>query len=113
MQTQAFVQQANQGANQVFQADPQTVQAMQQCKQAIHHVCRQHMHKRVQVQTMQGQVHTGTLVGFDDHYVYLDVSSPGVPDARYPFFPPAAYNPYSAAVLPLVLFNLLTISLLY
>lgn len=115
MYTQSVVPQpGNVSVNQpIYQADPQTVQTLQQCKQTLHHLCRQHMHKRVQAQTLQGQIHTGTLVGFDDHYLYLDVSASSSPDARYPLFPPTPFNPYSAAILPLVLFNLLTISLLY
>jgi hypothetical protein len=101
----------------IYQADSTAVQAIQQCRAKLHHICRQHMNRPVQIQTLQGQVHTGMMVGIDDHYLYLDMSATA--GMRYPIYPPypqyppyTPYDPYASSIVPLVLFNLLAISLL-
>ena len=97
----------------IYQADPHVSHALKECREKLHHICRQHLHRQVQVQMDNGQIFTGVIAGFDDYYLYLDVSGSG--NMRFPvYFPPyPGYSPYGASILPLVLFNLLTISLLY
>src|SRR5690606_20272716 len=97
----------------VYEADASVMHTIQQCRERIHHICRQHMNRRVMVHTVHGQSHEGLIVGFDDHYLYLDVSvsagmRPPFPAPYPPFYPPY-YDPFSQTILPLVLFNLLTI----
>lgn len=100
----------------IYEADHAIYETVKHCRERIHQICRAHMHRRVLVRTVQGQCYEGTIVGFDDLYLYLDRATPG--EMRppypvvYPVYPPF-FNPYSASILPLVLFNLLTISLLY
>ena len=104
-------------AQPVYEADASIMHTIHQCRDRIHHVCKQHMNKRVMVNTVEGQSYEGMLAGFDDHYLYLDVSvsvgmRPPFP-VPYPVNPSyGGYNPYYQQILPLVLFNLLTISLL-
>lgn len=101
-------------ANQpIYQADNAMLQSINQCREKMHGACKHHMHKRVRVHTTAGEMHEGAIVGFDDHFLYLDVSQGPVGMRFYPgpFVQP--YNPYySSQILPLVLFNLLAISLI-
>jgi hypothetical protein len=105
----------------IYEADTSVVHAIHHCKQHLHMICRQHMHRRVRIITTTGEHHEGMLVGFDEHHLFLEVSSPSScptcmgPSTRQPFPYGGAvpfYNPYANVILPLVLFNLLTISLL-
>lgn len=69
------------------------------------------MHRGVRVQTMDGNVYEGTIVQVDDRFLYLSV--PQATQNRA-FFPGAfGFNPASNVILPLVLYELLVISLLY
>lgn len=73
-----------------------------------HSVCKSCLNRRVRIETRYGDSYEGQIVHVDDHYVYLQVDEA---DARA--FLPQSYNPFfNQTVLPLVLFNLLTISLL-
>jgi hypothetical protein len=105
-------------ANQpVYQADPTIMQSIQHCRERVHSICKHHMHKCVRIHTMSGELHEGTIVGFDDHFLYLDISLNANSMRQYyptPIYPTPVvpYNPYYSTVLPLVLYNLLAISLL-
>lgn len=102
---------ANAQAAVIYQAEPMVVQALSDCRRKLHHICGQHIHRRVQVRMDNGQTYVGTIAGFDDQFLYLNVSGGEMrPPVYYPF---AGFVPYSSSILPLVLFNLLTISLLY
>lgn len=99
----------------VYEADASVMQAVHRCRERIHHVCRQHMNRRVRVRTACGQIVEGVIVGVDDHWLYLDTAAAGMP--RQPFVPyplPYApyYNPYYSTILPLALFDLLAIALI-
>ncbi|RKN65446.1 acetyl-CoA acetyltransferase [Paenibacillus ginsengarvi] len=93
----------------VYQADPHFIQAMKSCHDRLHEVGRQWANRPVRVQLMDGQVHEGVLVSMDDHYLYLGVRAQ---DARAFFNPLAQASAYNNVILPLVLYNLLVISLL-
>lgn len=96
----------------IYEMDANALEMLSKCKEKIHHVCSQHMHKPVRVQTVHGQYHDGIIVHIDSYYIYLQML-PGHSRAilpgsyGYPF-----YNPYSNVILPLVLFDLLAITLL-
>jgi small nuclear ribonucleoprotein (snRNP)-like protein len=94
----------------VYQADPASIQAMQDMRGKVIEQGMQCMHRHVRVQTMQGHQLEGTLVHLDHQYMYLKVETN--PEAMRQSFNPY-YNPYSTGViLPLTLYELLVISLL-
>jgi hypothetical protein len=101
-------------ANQpIYQADHAMLQSMNQGREKLHGACRNHMHKLVCIRTTTGDMHEGVIVGFDDHFLYLDVSQGHMGMRFYPGPVIQPYNPYySSQILPLVLFNLLAISLI-
>jgi hypothetical protein len=92
----------------LYQADPEAVEAIHRIRQAVHHCCSGCMHRRVRVQTIDGHVYEGTIAGIDQKHLYLSV--PQAADER--LFYPGFFNPAANVILPLVLYELLVISLL-
>ncbi|OGX68109.1 MAG: hypothetical protein A2189_04860 [Paenibacillus sp. RIFOXYA1_FULL_44_5] len=91
----------------VYKADSSVAETLAQTKQAVYDTCRNLMHRHVHVQTINGHQLEGTIVHVDDLHVYVQIQNTGVNRA---FFPP--YNPYAQTILPLVLYELLVITLL-
>ncbi|WP_249899514.1 hypothetical protein [Paenibacillus sp. PK3_47] len=93
----------------LYQADNNLVQSLTTLRNRLHHVCRQHANQFVRIETLDGQVYTGRIVGCDRGLFYLAVSKPGVNRAFFgnPF------NSSDEAILTLVLYELLVITLLY
>lgn len=91
----------------IYHCDSNLHQALKSVMEHMHGLCSQHTGKLARVETLEGEVFEGHLMHCDRGILYLNV-----PQTRA-FFPghgvPFA-NP--GFVLPLVLFNLLTISLL-
>lgn len=95
----------------VYQANPAVIQSMQEMKANVIELCRQCMHRPVRVQMTEGQQLEGTVVHVDSQYIYLKVEM-NAETMRQPYTP--YYNPYnSSVILPLVLYELLVISLLF
>jgi hypothetical protein len=97
----------------IYQADQAMLQSIHHGREQMHGVCKHHMHMYVRIHTTTGEMHEGVLVGFDNHFLYLDVSQSPMGMRFYPgpFIQP--YNPYySSQIVPLVLFDLLVISLI-
>lgn len=97
----------------LYQADPGLVQSVQKARERIHQACDHCLNRHVRVQTLDGQVHEGVVVHVDDHFLYLNASAPN--DHARGFFNPlfSGYGfGYNNVVLPLVLYNLLAITLL-
>lgn len=92
----------------IYQADPQTVQMLQRIRENIHHSCRLCMNRKVRVQTIDGQVYDGMIENVDHQHLYLRVPQT---DA-YRQFIPGFYASPTDVILPLVLYELLVISLL-
>lgn len=92
----------------IYQADPDVVQTMDRIRERLHQCCSQCMHRQVRVQTVDGQIIDGTLVGIDNKFLYVSV--PQMADQRA-FFP-GFFNPAAQVILPLVLYELLVITLL-
>jgi hypothetical protein len=94
----------------VYQADPAFIQSIQAMKANVLEHSKHCMHRPVRIQMVEGQVLEGTVVHVDSDYIYLKVEmNPEI--MRQPFNP--YYNPYnSSVILPLVLYNLLVITLL-
>ncbi|GIQ70953.1 hypothetical protein DUZ99_06635 [Xylanibacillus composti] len=125
----------------VYQADDSLVQSVRKMRDHCHSVGRHIVNRPVRVQTMDGQTFEGTVVKLEGGILYMqtNINQPQAPAAysglpasgdyrAYPglpgygagfgpgfgyapgFFP--AYNPYYQTILPLVLYELLVISLL-
>ncbi|MCR8634655.1 MULTISPECIES: hypothetical protein [Paenibacillus] len=89
----------------LYQMDPTVWESMNKLKDHVHGLCAKHMNHPVQVQTVQGQVYHGYIIHFDDSHLYLRPLEGHV----RAFANPYAYN---NVILPLVLYNLLAITLL-
>ncbi|ETT33969.1 MULTISPECIES: hypothetical protein [unclassified Paenibacillus] len=110
----------------IYQADPAVVQHLNGVRDSLHQSCKPYLNHKVQVQTLDGQMHEGTIAGMDSKHMYLAVTiatdmgrgyynpyykpypGPGYPGPGYPY--PGTVN--SNVIMPLVLFELLAISLL-
>lgn len=108
----------------IYQADPAAVKHMQGVRDSLHQSCKPYLNHQVQVQTLHGQMHEGTLAGMDSKNLYLTVTvtmenGRGYYNPYYKPYPGYGYPgyPYPGAVssnviVPLVLYELLAISLL-
>ena len=88
----------------VYQAHTPLLQSVQQTRNALHQTVRQYPGRKVQVQNIDGQVWEGVIVSADRGILYLQVT----PMHGYPE-PRALFGP---TILPLVLYELLVITLL-
>jgi hypothetical protein len=92
----------------IYQSNPSIQQAMKSVNDHIHQLCADHINQLVKVETTDGDVFEGHIHHCDRGIVYLRMPDDG---SNRGFFP-GAFGASSSLVLPLVLFNLLTISLL-
>ncbi len=91
----------------LYQAEPSLVQTLGETKNKVREMVSLHAGKAVRVQTVEGHIYEGVIHHADGCILYLHV---GYAEARA-FLTP--YNPYySSTILPLVLYELLVISLL-
>jgi hypothetical protein len=88
-------------ASPLYKADNQWSDQLRKTRQKLSGVCGQCMNRRVRVETIDGHSYDGIVVGSDSTYLHLMTG-----DAR--FFGPYASN----AILTLVLYELLVITLL-
>jgi len=95
----------NVGGN-VFQANPNAIQAMQQSKENAMAACKKCMNARVQVHTVHGHVFEGDVLDVDNDHLYLRLT----PFDGRGFFPFAFGG--SNTILTLSLFTLLAIALI-
>ncbi|WP_246096542.1 hypothetical protein [Paenibacillus sinopodophylli] len=86
----------------LYQAEPKHTEMVMQVRDRVMGMCGGHMHKYVRVQTIDGHIYEGMLMHMDHCILYLQCT---MRDPR------AFMNPYNA-VLPLVLYELLVITLL-
>jgi len=92
----------------IYQCDANLHRTLQSVRDHLHQVCARHANQPVRVETFDGDVFEGHILHCDRGILYLCLSNEGYARA---FFP-GPFNPYSNFVLPLVLFNLLAISLI-
>ncbi|MGG1518705.1 hypothetical protein ABE504_25015 [Paenibacillus oryzisoli] len=94
----------------LYQADPALSKHVKDVQDKLFNLCHDHVTRPVRVQMMNGQVHEGVIVQVDEGHLYLHVSSSN----DRAFGGPWAPNPWVQpnVILPLVLYNLLVISLL-
>ncbi|GGA21427.1 hypothetical protein [Paenibacillus physcomitrellae] len=113
------------GPSVIYQLHPDTANSMQGIREQLHQCCGKYLNHNVSVQTMDGHVFEGNIMALDGGHLYLSV----VPQSsaidpytgkralfgfpRPPFYPYVHpfYNP-GRFILPLVLYELLAISLL-
>ncbi len=96
----------HQGAHQqvLYQADPNVTHTLRSIRDRVHHICSTHINRFVRIQTLDGHVIEGVIVGCDSGHIHVRVSTQG---SHRPF-----YGPSDMAILTLVLFELLVIVLL-
>ncbi|TYP70712.1 acetyl-CoA acetyltransferase [Paenibacillus methanolicus] len=88
----------------VYQAEPGLPLTVQQIRKRLHDLSATYLHRAVRVESVDGVVYEGIIVHVDRCFLYLQCSA-AIPDGR------GFAAPYST-VLPLVLYELLVITLL-
>ncbi|MGF7048537.1 hypothetical protein J2T13_003045 [Paenibacillus sp. DS2015] len=89
----------------IYQADPHTIQTLRHKRDRVHQMAHQYMNHNIRVQTVDGHIYQGLLANLDGAHLYLNVSG-------NPHMNRQLYNPYNNVILPLVLYELLVITLL-
>jgi small nuclear ribonucleoprotein (snRNP)-like protein len=97
-------------SNKLFQADTQVVSMLQNMKETIRSVCKQHTRHKVRIEALDGRVYEGQIIDCDNQNVYLEVEEqvhdqpeltlvsatyPYQPCFPYPYSPYAPYSPYT------------------
>ncbi|WP_080834038.1 hypothetical protein [Cohnella massiliensis] len=95
----------------IYKPDPELTRHLKSVQDHVHRVCAPHLNRPVMVETMDGDVFEGHIVHCDKGVLYLRLSAERTDRAFFPG-PFGGPGPYGNFILPLVLFNLLTISLL-
>lgn len=103
----------------LYQLHPNTAMSIKNMRDHFHQSCGQYLNHTVRVQTIDGHSYEGTLTAIEGGHLYLsplaDNTASGYVDNRayypgYPGYYPSPY--YNNTILPLVLYELLVISLL-
>lgn len=94
----------------LYSADKMHVETLKAAKAKLCDICDKHAGRYVRVELMDGQCFEGILRHREGCVLYLELAMPGHRAFWGPFLPGAAF---SSAILPLVLYELLVISLLY
>jgi hypothetical protein len=93
----------------LYQMDQTMFQSLHKMKQQVHGQCAKHINRPVRVQTIHGQTYEGYIVHIDAVILYL---KPMTGHVRGFLDPYSAQNTYTNVILPLVLYELLVITLL-
>ncbi|TDG00713.1 hypothetical protein [Paenibacillus piri] len=93
----------------VYLMKPETLESLQKIKDHVHGICSSHMNRPVRAQTIHGQAYDGFIVHIDATHIFLRPLDGHVRGFFNPTFNPYAFN---NVILPLVLYELLVISLL-
>lgn len=99
------------GQQLLYQADPGYVHHVRAVRERLQEVGRHCMNRRVRIQTLTGHVHEGVIVNIDATHLYLSVSADE--SARQWPNPLQQAYAYNNVILPLVLYELLVITLMY
>ncbi|GAB6930057.1 hypothetical protein JCM10914A_40400 [Paenibacillus sp. JCM 10914] len=95
----------------LFQCDHQIAHHMKKHRENAHAALKNAMNRKVRIQTIDDEVVEGVIFNIDAKNVYILVEQAN--RGFYPGFPPYGYGPNPNVVLPLALFNLLAVSLLW
>ncbi|MDF2963162.1 MAG: hypothetical protein K0S39_4897 [Paenibacillus sp.] len=93
----------------LYKMDPAIMESMHKVKDQIHGTCSKYMNHPVQVQTVHGHVYEGYIVHIDATHLYLKPMPGHVRGFLNPLYNAYTYN---NVILPLVLYELLVITLL-
>jgi len=93
----------------LFRADASAAESLRSLRKKLCDLCDTYAGRMVRVQTLDGSVYEGIIRHHEGCVMYLEMSPPGY----RAFWNPFLFNPYSNLILPLVLYELLVISLLY
>ncbi|MDF2923340.1 MAG: hypothetical protein K0R57_2254 [Paenibacillaceae bacterium] len=103
----------------IYEADQAHVDTVKTVREKLHGICKKKlMHKHVMVRTIDGHQYEGVIVFVDDGNLYLNLAQDENLNRAYYYrftpYGPVPYAPFNpgAAILPLVLYNLLAITLL-
>jgi small nuclear ribonucleoprotein (snRNP)-like protein len=80
-------------SNKLFQADTQLVSMIQNMKETVQSICKQHTRQKVRIEAIDGRVYEGQIVNCDNQHVYLEVEEEV--DERPKFVPVSGRYPYS------------------
>jgi len=94
------------GPQRLYQADAGWSEQVKSTRKKLAELCGKCMYRMVRVETVDGEVYEGMVVGTSGSHLYLAVR-----DQR--FFSPWGYPfGYGSFILPLVLYDLLVLTLL-
>ncbi|WP_138494463.1 hypothetical protein [Paenibacillus pinistramenti] len=98
----------------LYQADGPYVQQVKTVKNQLQQICRQHHNQLVKIETMDGEVFIGRIVGCNRGLLQIAVPAHSAPPVPTPYGgAPRALFGYNDMILTLVLYELLVITLLY
>ncbi|MGN7359734.1 hypothetical protein ACTHPF_19155 [Paenibacillus sp. SAF-054] len=86
----------------LYQADPQMSQSLKSVRDQFTHMCQKHVNQLVRIETLDGDVFEGMIVNCNKGILYIQM-----PMAQH-----HGQRSFSGAILPLVLYELLVITLL-
>lgn len=96
----------------LFQCDHQLVHSMKKHRESAHSAMKNVVNRKVRVHTMDDEAIEGIVINVDAKNVYILVEQGN--RGFYPGYPPfVPYGPNPNVILPLALFNLLAVSLLW
>jgi hypothetical protein len=93
----------------IYRADTSAAESLREMKKRLCDICDMYAGRMVRVQTMDGGVYDGVIRHHEGCIMYLELDAPGYRAFWNPVVP---YNPFFGSILPLVLYELLVISLL-
>lgn len=99
------LQQQGQQEQTLYRIDSTTMHNLRSIQDHVGNICKKHVNTLVRVETVDGDVFEGLLIHCERGILYLRLPSHGTSRS----FVPSFQNDF---VLPLVLFNLLAISLI-
>jgi len=94
----------------IYQVNPNTAHALNSIREQLHTAARPYINQRVVVQMLDGHTYDGIIVDVDGCILYLSESQP--PHQRQFLNPLYQQYQYNNVILPLVLFELLAITLM-
>ncbi|MBD8496988.1 hypothetical protein [Paenibacillus arenosi] len=105
----------------LYQGHPNVLAQWKTYRDTMQEVLQPHLHKTVRITLDNGNMYEGKIVGVDGSFLLLEVMMPAAavqaPQATtsrgyQPTSPDPDYRSYSNVILPLVLYELLVITLL-
>ncbi|MDF2815687.1 MAG: hypothetical protein K0Q81_1887 [Paenibacillus sp.] len=93
----------------IYEAKPDCQKVIKQAKEEAYQACTQYVNRFVRLQRLNGDTFEGYIVHVDPEFVYLSIPQEAARGFYNPYYGNYYYN---NTVLPLVLFDLLAITLL-